>query len=129
MNYDFRKTPPLSLQLLKEWAHNNYGISQPNISGRMGVDKRNGGLYLLGEVFNPLELQFFFDEQGIMGYMDCFWEKPFDVQDWSISIEKYQENNGFYFQKSAFSSRSEALTALFDKCFDLLEQKLTEHLK
>lgn len=124
LKYDFReveKNYPKAFEKFKSF------LSKLNYVGLYKFSKDGDIKFIGGTVFNPRDLYDYFDQQGIIGHTDCFWEEPFNIQNWSFSIEIYGdvEKNNFYFQESKFSTRPEAETALWNKCFEILEERLT----
>jgi len=150
--YDFRTVPPKSMELLKEWANKN--ILTPNdfnfgaeihtafdYRGKLteGLLVFEGNYDSRDIIFEPTLLPFFFDEQRIYGIVNVV-ESSADELDFGIELTRnpkwYWEIHGVTYEY-AFSDidiskreyptpRSQALTALYDKSFSILEQRLTQ---
>lgn len=116
IEFDFRKIEkefPKAFALLKEWIakENHCAIHEMDgvdiLDGEFMID--NGGYECAPTFFNPLELDFFFDEQNIFG-----GNISRRVHDGKFSISTLQE---------FFDTRSEALAALWLKEFSILESQ------
>lgn len=135
MTFDFRPIAekyPKAFTLLKEWIEKNF-------HGFEGLD-RDGSIITVDDVieltpisewFDPLELDFFFDEQGIAGNVgfsdDYAWNNKLP-QSWFMSYYVMLGNEGVEMSViglGKFSSRAEALQALWLKEFGILESKLS----
>jgi len=140
MNYNFKTVSekhPKSVALLKKYLGNDIRLRMAELVWeheytRYDEDNNETG-FTYDETFNPLELQFFFDEQGIMGYVEYGVVHGHELGNllfsYVISITKNRRTTTYlsYAAKDyehSYILRSEAMTALFDKCFSLLEETL-----
>jgi len=133
MQFDFRPIAeqyPKAFALLKEWIsrEENYDSSVREIHPDAGQIYTNSG-----ERFNPLELDFFFDEQGVYGTLEfnqfsIAEGKRFGYEAATVLYNVDPEDNdivgGSICGRLDIPSRAEALTALWIKEFSLLENKL-----
>lgn len=122
VNFDFRIVQekfPKSFELLKEWIAKEEIIYQDSIELLEGrIVCATGGTHEFWH-FNPLELDFFFDQQGIYGTLD-FQRRFQSAHTWGYWIHGLGEHHRY----PEIPSRSEALQALWLKEFSILEEKL-----
>lgn len=129
MNYNFTKIAeqyPKSFEALKSWIKEVYIAGQNTEDLEYNFSTSDTYLLytvskdiieLIKDYFNPLEISFFFDANNIHGHVGVL------VDLWYYDIEDGKEivlgaNNDF-------SSRESALTECWNKCFEILEKKLS----
>lgn len=130
MTFDFRPIAekyPTALSVIPEYVRSQQklpaGIYTTGYSiesnGRLLVVIKIENTVIYDRHFNPLELDFFFDEQseyGIHGWV------RFGGKNWMATVWETHRSKAFTF--SVCASRSEALIALWLKEFEILEERL-----
>ena len=107
MEFDFKpveKNTPLGFTKLKKWMLVK-GFTFDYVPDEVSFN-----------LFNPRDLDDFFDQQGIKGFID--WSIMNDAFCFYIIPNHNHRNNRL------FPSRAEALTALYLKEFEILEARL-----
>lgn len=130
MTYNFTRAKegfPLAVELLMDWLRQkSEAVIVDNVTGELILN--NGECpedIWKGEFskFDPLNLQFFFDGQGIYGCVEVQLKQPN-----KISFDFFIRDNKMIHSQSLSSdtSREQAYVALFDKCFEILGKRLQE---
>lgn len=125
MTYDFRPvadTPAFGV--LKEWITKNIASGFYTDDVKIYGDGTLGYCYHRSDFseFNPLDLFEFFDSVGIYGFVSpCFSLEDDNTEfDIGIKISSDEMQAG----EIAYPSRSAATVALFDRCFEILNERM-----
>lgn len=132
MTYKFTDTPtkhPLTFAELKVWIATKYGFDNTDKItikdgeiGWWGTD----GIHAVGVWFpiNPTELSFFFDSLEIVGSLDYDPNDGRSYATFEAFIDHWYGGDVDLLKVGDFPTRESALVALYDKCFEIAEEKL-----